>query len=62
MGVVKCEICRSYYDDVGAHACPGLRSVDWARFVKSLRRWMETDPHARFEVFYARRRDAAGDL
>ena len=61
MSVVQCDVCRSYYDDVDDHSCPGLRSVDWVRFVRSLRKWMESDPYARFEVFYARRQDAAGD-
>jgi sugar phosphate isomerase/epimerase len=57
----KCEVCRSYYDDVDAHRCPGLRSADWVRFVRALREWMDSDPYARFEVFYARCRDAARD-
>jgi hypothetical protein len=61
VSLVKCEVCRSYYHDVDDHACPGLRSVDWVRFVRSLREWMSSDPYARFEVFYARRRHAAGD-
>jgi hypothetical protein len=56
--LIQCEVCRSYYHDVDAHTCPGLRSVDWARFVRSLREWMASDPYARFEIFYARRRDA----
>jgi hypothetical protein len=59
MSVVQCEVCHSYYDDVDDHRCPGLRIVDWARFVGSLRKWMESDSHARFEVFYARRQDPA---
>ena len=58
MSILKCEVCRSYYDHAGEHRCPGLRSVDWARFAGSLREWMASDPHARFEVFYARRQDA----
>jgi hypothetical protein len=61
MSVLKCEVCRSYYDSVQEHRCPGLRSVEWARFVRSLREWMASDPYARFEVFYARRRDAGRD-
>jgi hypothetical protein len=61
MSVLKCEVCRSYYDDVDDHRCPGLRSVEWVRFVRSLREWMASDPYARFEVFYARRRDAGRD-
>jgi len=62
MSILKCEVCRSYYDHVDEHRCPGLRTVDWARFVGSLREWMASDPHARFEVFHARRREAARDL
>lgn len=56
MSVVKCDICRSYYHEVDDHPCPGLRTVDWVRFTRSLREWMVSDPHARFEIFYARRR------
>jgi sugar phosphate isomerase/epimerase len=59
--LLKCDVCRSYYDDVDGHRCPGLRSVDWARFMHSLREWMASDPYAQFEVFYARRREAARD-
>jgi sugar phosphate isomerase/epimerase len=62
MTVLKCEVCRSYYHDVDDHSCPGLRSVDWALFVRALREWMASDPYAQFEVFYARRREAARDL
>jgi hypothetical protein len=61
VSVVKCEVCSGYYQDGEDHPCPGLRSTDWARFVRAMREWMTSDPHARFEVFYARRRDAAGD-
>jgi hypothetical protein len=61
MSMVKCELCRTWYLDGNEHACPGLRSVDWARFMRSMRDWMHTDPHARFEVFYARRRQAADE-
>jgi hypothetical protein len=55
VSVLKCEICRSYYHAVDDHACPGLRTVDWVRFIRSMREWMASDPHARFEVYYARR-------
>ena len=61
VSVVKCEVCRSYHHDVDEHRCPGLRSVDWVRFVRSLREWMSSDPRARFEIFYAQRRRAADD-
>jgi sugar phosphate isomerase/epimerase len=61
VSLVKCEVCRSYYHDVDDHPCPGLRSVDWVRFMRALREWMTSDPYARFEVFYARRRHAPGD-
>ena len=61
MSLVKCEVCRSYYHDADAHPCPGLRSVDWVRFVRSLREWMSSDPYARFEAYYSQRREAAGD-
>jgi hypothetical protein len=47
---------------VDDHSCPGLRSVDWALFVRALREWMASDPYAQFEVFYARRREAARDV
>jgi hypothetical protein len=61
MSFVRCEICRSYYDPTDEdsdHRCHGLRSVDWVRFLHSLRKWMDTDKHARFEVYYARYRKA----
>ena len=61
MSLLKCEVCRSYYHNVEEHRCPGLRSAEWARFVRALREWMASDPYARFEVFYARRRDAGRD-
>jgi hypothetical protein len=63
MSVVKCEVCRGYYQAVQGHPCPGLRTADWLRFVGALREWMTSDPYARFEVYYAERsrRQAAGD-
>ena len=59
MSVVKCEICRGYYDDAEGHLghrCHGLRSVDWVHFLRSMRHWMATDKNALFEIYYARRR------
>lgn len=59
MTVVRCEICRNYYDpteEKAGHDCHGLRSVDWVRFLHSLRNWMDTDKHARFEAYYAHHR------
>jgi hypothetical protein len=50
------------YHDADGHRCSGLRSVDWARFMHSLREWMASDPHAQFEILYARRREAGRDL
>jgi hypothetical protein len=56
MSVVKCDVCRSYYHHPEpGHTCPGLRSVDWVRFSRSLRHWMSTDSVALFEAYYARR-------
>ena len=49
MTVLKREVCRSYYHDVDDHSFPGLRSVDWALFVRALREWMASDPYAQFE-------------
>ena len=56
MSLVKCEVCRNYYQEEQSHSCPGLRSVDWVRFVRSLRDWASTDKNALFEVYYAQRR------
>ncbi|MGP4020871.1 hypothetical protein [Saccharopolyspora sp. 5N708] len=61
MSLIKCEICRGYYDDSEGdlgHRCNGLRSVDWAHFLRSLRHWMTTDKNALFEAYYARRNRA----
>ncbi|HLT10100.1 MAG TPA: hypothetical protein VK028_04750 [Micromonosporaceae bacterium] len=55
MTVYKCEVCRAYRRDGEPHACPGLRTVDWLRFVGSLRDWTTTDNAGRFESYYARR-------
>ncbi|KWX02154.1 hypothetical protein C3Y87_01275 [Carbonactinospora thermoautotrophica] len=57
MSIRKCTICRSYYDDGRGHPCPGLRTVDWVRFLRSLRDWMANDNNARFEAYYARWRE-----
>lgn len=56
MSVVKCDICRAYYDDDGEdHSCPGLRTIYWLEFQRSLRHWMASDVRARFELYYAER-------
>jgi hypothetical protein len=55
MSVVRCEVCRGYYREPAPHACHGLRTADWLRFLDALRHWMTVDPRGRFEVYYARR-------
>lgn len=55
MSVYRCEVCRAYRRDGERHACPGLRTVDWLRFISALRHWMDTDNRAQFEVYYVRR-------